>query len=108
MDDFGWWNEPLNQTMHAVPPHRAFLAASGHCAVPVAAHFIAKPPDGPPIARDTVVPAMAAYHRSQPFAHLGYRVVPAPQQLSFDFPELGPQAITRCVPMHPELSSPGP
>jgi hypothetical protein len=34
--------------------------------------------------------------------------VPAPQQLSFDFPELGSRAITRGVPMHPELFFPSP
>src|SRR5215470_13952862 len=94
--------------MHTVPPHWAFLAASGQCAVPVAAHFIAKPPDGPSVARDPVVPAMAAYHRSQPVAYLGEWVVPALPKLSFNLLELGPQTITRGVPMHPELSSPSP
>jgi len=40
-------------------------------------------------------------------AHLGNWVVPALPQLGFDFLELGPQALTRGMPMHHELSLPG-
>src|SRR6266566_6195538 len=72
------------------------------------AHFIAKPCNGPPVARDTVVLAMPSYHGCQVVAHLGDWIVPAPPQLSLHFAELGPQAICRCMPMHPELSLPGP
>src|SRR5438477_13102160 len=92
--------------MHPLPPHRAFLAASRQRVVPQPAHFIAKPSDGPPVAGDAVILAMATYHGCQILAYLGDGVVPALPQLSFHFPELGPQAVTRGVPMHHELSFP--
>jgi hypothetical protein len=75
MHDVGARYPSLDQAMHPVPPHRAFLAASRQRSVPVTAHFIAEPPDGPPVAGDSVVLAMAAYYRSQPYAHLGDWVV---------------------------------
>jgi hypothetical protein len=106
--DAGWRYESLDQAMHPVPPHRAFLAAPRQRMVPEAAHFIAKPPDGPAVARDAVVAAVAAYYRSQPFAHLRDWVVPALPQLGFDLLELGPQATTRCMSMHHKLSLSGP
>ena len=62
MHDFSWWEEPLDHAMHTVPPHRTFLAASRQRSAPVAAHFIAKPPDGPPVAGDSIVLAVATYH----------------------------------------------
>ncbi len=51
---------------------------------------------------------MTPYYGCQIVAHLGNWIVPTPPQLSFYFPELGPQPICRCMPMHPELSLPGP
>src|SRR6266567_4498260 len=108
MYDAGVRYPPLNQAMHPFPPHRALLAASRQRSVPVAAHFVAKPCNSPPVAGDTVVLAVTTYYRSQPLAHLWDWVVPASLQLGFHLFELGPQAISRCMPMHHELSLPGP
>jgi hypothetical protein len=60
---------PLDQAAHAVPLHWAFLTTSGQRSVPVTAHFVAKPSDGPGVAWDAVVLAVAAYYRSEPLAH---------------------------------------
>src|SRR6266851_9974105 len=106
VDDAGTRYPSLNQAMHPIPPHRAFLAASRQRVVPQPAHFIAKPADGPPVAGHAVVLAMAAYHGGQILAYLGDRVVPALPQLSVYFPEFGPHAVTRSVPMHHELPFP--
>src|SRR5438128_8491512 len=57
---------------------------------------------------DPVVLAVAAYHRSQPGAHLGDWVVPAPPQLGFHLFELASQTIARGVPTHREFPFPGP
>src|SRR5258708_24687925 len=92
--------------MHPLPPHRAFLAASRQRVVPQPAHFIAKPSNGPPVAGDGVVLAMASYYRCQILAYLGDWVVPPLPQLSFYFPEFGTQAVTPCVPIHPERPFP--
>ena len=83
----------LDQTLHSLPLHPAFLAASPEGSMPQAVHFLAKPPDGPCIPSDAVVLAMATYHGCQPVANLGDRVVPASPQLSFYLLELGPQTI---------------
>src|SRR5258707_3755634 len=106
VDDAGTRYPSLNQALHPVPPHRAFLAASRQRVVPLPAHFIAKPSNGPPVAGDAVVLAMASYYGCQILAYLGDWVVPALPQLSFYFPEFGPQSGTRPVPMHHELSFP--
>src|SRR6266705_154488 len=57
--------------------------------------------------RSTLFPYTTLF-RSQPFAHLRNWVVPALPQLGFHLLELGPQAITRCMPMHHEPSLFGP
>ncbi len=98
------WIKPV----HPLPPHQAFLTTSGQRSVPVSAHFVAKPCTGPEIARNAVVLAVATYYRSQPLAHFWDWIVPASLQLGFHLFELGPQAICRCLPMHQELSRPGP
>src|SRR5712691_5298614 len=108
MHDAGSRYESLDQAMHPLPPHRALLAASRQRSMPVTAHFIAKPCNGPPVAADAVVLTVTTDYRSQPLAHLWDWIVPAPPQLGFHFAKLGPQAICRCMPLHPELSLPGP
>src|ERR671932_690819 len=98
----------LDQAAHAVPRHWAFLTASGRRSVPETAHFLAEPSDGPGVARDAVVLAVAAYYRSEPLARLWDWVVPAPPELGFHLVEFGPQAIGRRMPVHHELSLSGP
>src|SRR5216683_5203296 len=108
LHDARWRYEALDQAMHPLPSHRALLAAPRQRSMPVTAHFIAKPCNGPPVAADTVVLAVTTYYRSQPSAYLWDWFVPASPQLGFHLFELGPQAIRRGMPMHPGLSLPGP
>ena len=84
--DAGSRDVALDQPLHPLPFHPAFLAASPEGSMPQSVHFFSEPLDGPCIPSDAVVLAVSAYHGSQPLAYLGNRVVPTSPQLIFSPP----------------------